>query len=174
MNPIRPFRIGILLSLFTLLFGFGLGIFFGAAEDRMKAGLKRSGEAALESVYDGDKAAMEKVVAKSWVYYKRAHLHANGLGTTSLAIILLLALLPAGLTRCRVWTATASGLGALGYSIYWLLAGMRAPSIGSTHDAKESLDWLAIPSSGLCLLGLIAAVVIVAIALFRKDAAEPE
>ncbi len=168
MNQIRPFRTGILLSLLTLLFGFGLGIFFGAAEDSMKAGLKKSGEAALQSAYGGDQAAMGKVVAKAWVYYKRSHLHANGLGTTALALIVLLALLPGKLLRFRVWTATALGLGSLGYSIYWLLAGMRAPSVGSTHDAKESLDWLAIPSAGLCLLGLIAVIVIAAMALFRK------
>ena len=168
MNQLRPFRTGILLSLFTLLFGFGLGIFFGAAEDSLKGGLQRSGEAALQSVYDGDEAAMQKVVAKAWVYYKRSHLHANGLGTTALALIVLLALLPPTNLRIRVWTATALGLGSLGYSIYWLLAGMRAPSVGSTHDAKESLDWLAIPSSGMCLLGLIAVIVIVGMALFRK------
>ena len=41
------------------------------------------------------------------------------------------------------------GLGSLGYSMFWMLAGMRAPGLGSTGAAKESLEWLAVPTSAL-------------------------
>jgi hypothetical protein len=38
-----------------------------------------------------------------------------------------------------------------------MFAGLRAPGLGSTGLAKESLAWLAIPSSGLCVLSLLVA-----------------
>ena len=49
----------------------------------------------------------------------------------------------------------ALGLGALGYSSFWLFAGVRAPGLGSTGLAKDSLEWLAVPSAGLCIVGLL-------------------
>ena len=40
--------------------------------------------------------------------------------------------------------------------------------MGSTHDAKESLSWLAVPSAGLCLVGVIAVLVLFANHYFRQ------
>lgn len=164
MQQLTQFKTALLLSLLTIAFGFGLGAAFGANEAALKGDLKARGEAALETVYKGDTQAMEKVVSKSWVYYKRAHLHANGLGTSALVIVLLLAALPSVNFRWRWITAIAQGVGSLGYSLYWLFAGMRAPSMGDTHIAKESLDFLAIPGSGCCILGLVSVIVIVCVA----------
>ncbi len=48
------------------------------------------------------------------------------------------------------------GAGGLGYSVFWLWAGFRAPALGSTGAAKESLKWLAIPSSGLFVAATVA------------------
>ncbi|MDH3592485.1 MAG: hypothetical protein OER88_11430 [Planctomycetota bacterium] len=156
---LAPCRFGVLFALLTLLFGFGLGAAFGAKEDALKGHLKEEAQAVLATTYGGDAAKAKKVTDKSWVYFKRAHLHANGLGTAALALILLLSILAAG-DRTKSLTALASGLGGLGYSIYWLLAGLRAPGMGSTGAAKDSLDWLAIPSSGLCIVGLVAVIVL--------------
>lgn len=55
------------------------------------------------------------------------------------------------------------GVGSIGYPLSWMLAGMRAPGLGSTAAAKESLYWLAVPASfglvigGLLTLGLVLA-----------------
>jgi hypothetical protein len=152
-------RIGIVLSLITLLFGFGLGGAFGAFEDSIKGSLAASAETVKDSVYSGDEAAMGKITSKAWTYYKRAHLHANGLGTTTLVLILLLGTFPGAVLVRRV-VSIALGAGALGYSSFWLLPSRRAPVFGSTHDAKESLSWLAIPSAGMLVLGLIAVLVL--------------
>ena len=154
-------RIGIVLALLTLLYGFGLGGAFGAFEDNIKGSLQASAEAVKATVYQGDEAAMKKITDKSWTYMKRAHLHANGLGTAALAIIFVLAATPVS-SRVRGGVSTALGIGALGYASFWMFAALRAPAIGSTHDAKESLSWLAIPSAGLCILGLIATLVLFA------------
>ena len=167
MERIAPMRVGILFTLLTLGFGFGLGGLFGAREDAMKAALKADAEAVLEPRYDGDRAAMKKVTDKAWAYYKRAHLHANGLGTSSLALILLSSLI-ATAPRTKAAVALALGIGSLGYTLFWLFAGMRAPGLGSTGAAKASLQWLAVPSSGLCCLGLIAVMVLCVRALYAQ------
>ena len=152
-------RIGIVLALLTLLYGFGLGGAFGAFEDNIKGSLQASAEEVKATIYQGDEAAMKKITDKSWTYMKRAHLHANGLGTAALAIIFILAGTPAS-SRVRGVVSSALGVGALGYASFWMFAARRAPAMGSTHDAKESLSWLAIPSAGLCVLGLVAVMVL--------------
>ena len=156
-------RIGIVLALLTLLYGFSLGGAFGAFEDNIKGTLEASAMAVKDTVYQGDDAAMKKITAKSWTYMKRAHLHANGLGTAALALIFVLGGTRASVMIRRV-VSGAIGIGALGYSSFWMFAALTAPALGSTHDAKEALGWLAIPSAGLCILGLIAVLV-----LFVRD-----
>ena len=156
-------RIGIVLALLTLLYGFSLGGAFGAFEDNIKGTLEASAMAVKDTVYQGDDAAMKKITAKSWTYMKRAHLHANGLGTAALALIFVLGGTRASVMIRRV-VSGAIGIGALGYSSFWMFAALTAPALGSTHDAKEALDWLAIPSAGLCILGLVAVLV-----LFVRD-----
>ena len=131
---LAPMKFGLLFALLTLLFGFGLGAAFGAAEDSIKGSLKEDAQAVLADKYGGDEAKAKKVTDKSWVYWKRAHLHANGLGTSSLALILLLSFLAVS-DRTKSIVALLLGLGGLGYAMYWLFAGMRAPSMGSTGAA---------------------------------------
>jgi len=155
---LRPLTGGILLALLAVAFGFGLGGAFGAVEDLLKDGLAASGAAVLDSAYGGDEAAMKKVVSKSWTYYKRAHLHANALGTAALACILLLAALgtPGIIDKIAAWSF---GAGALLYGFFWLLAGSLAPGMGGTGAAKEALQLIAIPGSGLCIVGLLLTIV---------------
>jgi hypothetical protein len=165
---LRPLAPGILLALASIAFGFGLGIAFGAAEDDLKDHLRANAQAVLESVYAGDESQAQPVVGKSWTYFKRAHLHANALGTTALAASLLLALLgpPGALARL---SSFAFGAGALFYAAYWLFAGLMAPGLGSTSAAKESLEWLAIPSSGACVAGLVGTLICFLRAIYQPQ-----
>jgi hypothetical protein len=169
LSPLAP---GLLLGLLAVLFGFGMGGAFGAAQNALKAGLKARGAAGLDSAYGGDEAAMTKVVRKSWSYYERAHLHANAPGTTALAAILLLSLVgtPGLLERIG---AVAFGAGTLLYGVYWLLAGMRAPGMGSTGAARESLAFIAIPGSGLCMIGLFVTIYVLVTRVMMKKARSP-
>lgn len=149
----RSISVGVLLSLLTVLFGFSLGSAFGAVESLIKKHLDDSGTAVLQSVYEGDVAAKDAVVKKSWEYLHRAHLHGGAIGTASLASILTLILL-CRIGRVAKLSALAFGSGALIYSVFWCIAGLAAPGLGSTTVAKESLSFIAIPGSGLCILGL--------------------
>ena len=108
----------------------------------------------FETAYGGEQAKMNKVTSKSWAYFKRAHLHANGLGTAALSMILLLSG-TAAVGRLEQLTAALLGIGALGYSSFWMFAALAAPALGSTGAAKEALQWLAVPTSGACIVGLI-------------------
>jgi len=156
-----------LLAVLTLLFGFALGIVFGLNEDGLKSTLKASAAEVRESAYHGDDAAIKAVLDKSWVYMQRAHLHAGGLGAAAVGLILLLSLLaaPPGLTRA---ISLGLGAGGLGYAAYWLWAGFRAPALGSTAAAKESLKWLALPSSAAVVISTAAIAVLIVCAIARR------
>jgi hypothetical protein len=158
-NKLRSMRVGILFGILALLFGLILGLVFGAAEEMVKARITNSASAVAEKVYANDEAKMKTVKDKAWVYMQRAHLHAGAMGTTAVALSLLLAFCR-GSTRLSGWTSAALGIGALGYSVYWMWAGFRAPRMGGTHLARESLDWLAIPTSGMFVLAAIVTLII--------------
>jgi hypothetical protein len=151
---IRVFSPGIILALLAILFGFGLGAAFGTVEESIKAHLNGSAEQVLDSVYHGDVSKKEAVVSKSWIYMKRAHLHGGAIGAVALASICLLVLLGHTGALERL-SAFALGAGSLVYSLFWLLAALKAPGMGSTHAAKESLGFIAIPGAALALLGVL-------------------
>lgn len=165
---LRACRWGIVLALLAILFGFAMGGVFGAAEDSLKADLSARAAAVRDTVYGGDDAKIESVLTKSWSYYKRAHMHAGGIGAAALAAILLLAALRRPPPRVRAGVAAAVGLGSVGYPLFWMLAARAAPSLGGTDAAKESLAWLAVPSAGLLLLGVVAVIALAAIDLFAS------
>ena len=60
------------------------------------------------------------------------------------------------------------GLGAVGYPLFWMGAGLRAPGLGLTAAAKESLRWLAIPSAGGLFIGALITFGLVACDLFLR------
>ena len=164
---LRPVLPGLLLAVLTLLFGFGLGGVFGLNEDAIKSRLATSAESARVSVYQGDDAKIKAVLDKSWVYMQRAHLHAGSLGATAVALIVVVVLLGTG-PGASAAISLALGAGGLGYSVFWLWAGFRAPGLGSTGAAKETLSWLAIPSSGLVVAATLAVAVLTILALARR------
>lgn len=166
---IRPALAGMLLAVLTLLFGFGLGIVFGANEDAIKSRLKSSALEVRTSVYHDDDVALKAALDKSWVYVQRAHLHSGGMGSAAVGLILVAMLLggPAMLIRA---VSLGLGAGGLGYSIYWLLAAFRLPAVGNSAAAKESLAWLAMPSSAAFVTATVALVVMLIAAMRRKPA----
>jgi len=158
-SMLAPMKAGILFAILTVILGFGLGAAFGAFEDGIKEHLASSAQPVLATTYQGDEAAVKKVIDRSWTYFQRAHLHANGIATTALALMLLLAFM-ATTPAIKSTISTFLGLGALGYSLYWLLAGMLAPELGGTGAAKESLAWLALPSVVMLIGGVLMMLVL--------------
>lgn len=169
MLSLKPVRIGLVLALLSILYGYLFGIAFGAWEDGMKEDLLASGQAVLATVYDGDETALRSVYGQAWAHYKRSHLHAGALGASALAQILLLSGLAVG-PRMKSVTAFLLGAGALGYGLSWWLVGMRAPVMGSVGRAKESLEWFAMPTAGACLVGTVLVLVFTLKSVFAKTA----
>ncbi|MGZ8919720.1 MAG: hypothetical protein ACXW3L_01925 [Limisphaerales bacterium] len=156
---LRTSAFGLVLAMATIIFGQGMGIVFGLNEAAIKGRLRNSAAEVSETIYKGDDAAIKAVLDKSWSYMKRAHLHAGSMGTTAFGFILFLCLLGTS----RWWLAAISiglGAGGLGYSLFWMWAGFRAPALGSTDAAKESLKWLAMPSSGMFVIATVALLVV--------------
>ncbi|MDP6636172.1 MAG: hypothetical protein QGG42_14835 [Phycisphaerae bacterium] len=153
---IKPAKLGTFFAMLTILYSFALGATFGLFEDDVKGHLKSEAAAVKETVYKGDEAKMKKITDKSWVYFKRAHMHAAGLGAIALAVALLLGVV-SSCSFCKFAGSLCLGLGSLGYSVFWMLAALKAPGLGSTGDAKAALVLLAQPAAGLCILGLLFA-----------------
>jgi hypothetical protein len=165
-EPVRAALPGLALAVFTVLFGFAMGGIFGLNEDLIKDRLAASAAAVTSTVYQGDPAAAEPVVAKSWEYMQRAHLHGGAIGTAAIGMIVVMLLIGTPPRTLRV-LGLALGIGALGYSVFWMWAGFIAPGLGSTGAAKESLRWLAMPSSGAVMLATVAVVILSVRAVVR-------
>ena len=146
---------GLAVAVLAVLFGFVMGGVFGLNEDLIRDRLAGSAAAVTSTVYRGDPAAAEPIVAKSWEYMQRAHLHGAAIGTAAIGMILVMLLVrPAPRTIRAV--GLGLGAGALGYAVFWMAAGFLAPGLGSTSAAKEALRWLAVPSAGALLIGTSA------------------
>lgn len=166
-KPTLPMQIGILFALLTLVYGFSLGMAFGLIEDNIKDGLKSAAEVVFSTVYKSDMGAMNSVVSKSWSYFMRAHIHAVGLGTAALVVILAVMFFgPANILSSIV--SILLGIGSLGYSSFWMFAAKKAPGLGSTGQAKESLALLAQGSSFMCYAGLLLALFIFSQTMFKR------
>jgi hypothetical protein len=142
------------------LLSFVLGGIFGVSESIIRDHLKNKGQDVVDTVYEGDSERMENVANRSFGFFRRAHFHAGGLGAVSLVVILMLMFLQASLILKKL-TALALGLGAFGYSTFWMFIGLKAPGLGNIGEARESLAYMAIPSTILCILGLISVLFII-------------
>ena len=155
----------------AILFGGLMGLSFGCCEDTIKDTLKAGAKEALSGVYKGDQAKADKVVKKSWVYMKRAHLHSQTMGVISIAFSLLVTWLnfPA---RAQMGVSLLSGLGSLGYGFFWMVSGYLAPAMGSTGAAKESVGLIAQASGGAFFVAGVTLFGLVVYKMFIKPAAE--
>ena len=155
----------------AILFGGLMGLSFGCCEDAIKDTLKASATEELSIVYKNDQAKADKVVKKSWVYMKRAHLHSQTMGVISIAFSLLVVWLnfPA---RAQMGVSLLSGLGSLGYGFFWMVSGYLAPGMGSTGAAKESVGLIAQASGGAFFVAGVTLFGLVVYKMFIKPAAE--
>jgi hypothetical protein len=153
-----PVRFGLAFGLAAVLYGWGLGTLFGFGEDWIRRGFVADAEASrhLYVRKTGSEAAataeIKRIDEVAWRYFLRAHLHAGAIGGIAVGGSLVLALLSVRPVLSSL-ASTLMGVGAIGYPLFWMLAGLRAPGLGSTGAAKESLRWLAIPSVGALIAG---------------------
>jgi hypothetical protein len=153
-------RYGILLALVAILFGGSLGLTFGCCEEDIKGFLKIQADSVSQEKYGGVQEKIDKVINKSWIYLKRAHLHSQTMGVISIAFSLLVVWVNFH-PKIQTGVSLLSGLGSLGYGMFWLLSALLAPTMGGTHQAKEAVSLLAQASgasfflAGLTLFSLL-------------------
>jgi len=135
-------KYGILLAVVAILFGGSMGLSFGCCEDDIKGFLKTQADSVAQEKYGGVQEKMDKVISKSWVYLKRAHLHSQTMGVIAIAFSLLIVFFNSH-PKIQNGVSLLSGLGSLGYGAFWLLAGLLAPAMGGTHQAKEAVSLIA-------------------------------
>lgn len=139
-------KVGTLLVLLNLVFGIGLGITFGIAEDSVQDYIAR-GIAEKPDIHD------EKSKGKIWKYAKRAHYHATGIGAFCIGLVLL-TLISSLKTNLKKWTAILISFGGL-YPLSWFNMFLLSPSIGRKaahhHIITELLVYVGV---GGLLLGI--------------------
>jgi hypothetical protein len=172
---LRPVRFGLLLGLVAVLFGWGLGVVFGLDEHGYRqrfiddAERNRAFYVQKAGSEEGASALIKRIDESAWTYSLRAHMHGGGIGSIAIGCSVVLSLLSVR-PVFKLVASTLLGAGSVGYPVFWLLAGMRAPGLGSTGAAKESLQWLAIPSAGALFAGAVITLGLVVADLFFRRA----
>ena len=143
---LKVIKIGLLITLLSLLFGIGLGIVFGAKEEVFKNYISQNIQA-NPTLHD------DKSKDKIWRYVQRAHFHSAGIASYSLALLLII-LVSKMKTNAKSFSSTMIGIGTL-YPLSWYLMFYLAPQIGRdaahNHILTESIVYI---STSAFLIGL--------------------
>ena len=148
---IKPVKFGIFLVLLALLFGIGLGVYFGIAEDSVKAFIA-NGIAANPGVHDA------KSAGKLWRYIQRAHFHSSGIAAFSIGLILLV-MFSSLKTKLKQITSILISLGGL-YPLSWFMMFYLGASMGrkAAHHHFITEAFVYIGTGGLLLgIGILSA-----------------
>lgn len=164
-------KYGILIAMIAILFGGSMGLSFGCCEDDVKGFLKSQADSVFQEKYGGIQDKKDKVVNKSWIYVKRAHLHSQTMGVIAIAFSLLVAWLNFH-PKIQLGVSVLSGIGSLGYGIFWLLAALLAPAMGGTHAAKEAVGLVAQVSGTSFFVAGVTMFVVLAYTMFVKRPTE--
>ena len=139
IEQVSEVKIGLFLVMMTLIFGIGLGVVFGVAEDSVKSYIS-DGVAAHIDVHD------KKSNSKIWRYAQRAHFHATGIAAFSFGLVLLIMVSSLKRQLKRV-SSVLVGLGGL-YPLSWFTMFILAPSIGRSaahhHFITETFTYIGV------------------------------
>ena len=148
---LKVIKVGLLITLLSLVFGIGLGIAFGAKEEVFKNYISENIQA-NPTVHD------HKSKDKIWRYVQRAHFHSSGIAAYSLALLLII-LVSKMKDSMKSFSATMIGVGTL-YSFAWYLMFYLAPLIGrdaaKNHFLTESIVYISTAAFVIGLFMIIA------------------
>ena len=160
-DEMKTVKIGLLLVMLTLIFGIGMGVIFGVAEDSIQSYIA-DGVAAHAEVHD------DKSKGKIWRYAQRSHFHATGIAAFSIGLVLLV--MHSSLKRkLKTVAAVLVGLGGL-YPLSWFTMFLLSPSMGRDaahhHIMTELFTFVGV--GGLLLgIGILSGNLF--LDLFRED-----
>ncbi len=158
---LKVIKVGLLITLLSLIFGTGLGIAFGAKEEVFKNYISTNIQA-NPTVHD------DKSKDKIWRYVQRAHFHSSGIAAYSLALLLII-LLSKMKNSMKSFSSTMIGIGTL-YPFSWYLMYYLAPLIGRdaahNHILTESIVYV---STGAFLIGLFMIITNIFLNMFGDE-----
>ncbi len=135
---LKVIKIGLAITLLSLIFSVGMGVVFGANEKVFKNYISTNIELNPQ-VHD------KKSESKIWRYAQRAHFHAGGIAAYSLALLLII-LFSKMKDSYKKLSSTLIGVGTL-YPFAWLTIFMLAPHIGRDaakhHILTESIVYVS-------------------------------
>lgn len=145
-GDLKAVKIGLFMVMLTLVFGIGMGVTFGVAEDTVKSYISE-GVALHANVHD------DKSNSKIWRYAQRSHFHATGIAAFSIGLVILI--MVSSLKRSMKSVASVLvGLGGL-YPLSWFSMFILAPSLGRDaahhHMITETFTYIGV---GGLLLGI--------------------
>ena len=170
---------GIILALGTIFYGAFMATTFGVYESDIKAtllqearehtvGVTVPGHAqekdADQKVFESETEA-QKIADKAWVYMKRAHTHAEGLGAITLVVALLIghmALRPV-IQRCL---SLGISLGGFVYPLCLFYAAVWMVDKGKTA-AKADVHYFAVSSVTLYIIGIALVLILIILRHFH-------
>jgi len=145
-KELKTVNIGLLLIILALLFGIGLGVTFGVAEEPIKSYISE-GVASHSELHDKNSSS------KIWRYAQRAHFHALGISAFSLGLVILVMFSSLN-NKLKKTSAILIGLGGL-YPLSWFTMFILAPSLGRGaahhHIITELFTYIGV---GGLLLGI--------------------
>lgn len=145
-DKLKPVKIGLLLVMLTLVFGIGMGVTFGVAEDSIQSYISE-GVASHADLHD------DKSSGKIWRYAQRAHFHATGISAFSIGLVLLI-MFSSLKQQLKTVAAILVGLGGL-YPLSWFTMFLLSPSLGRDaahhHFITEMFTFIGV---GGLLLGI--------------------
>jgi len=146
VEELKAVKIGLFLVMLTLIFGIGMGVTFGIAEDSIQSYIS-DGVTSHAELHD------EQSKEKIWRYAQRAHFHATGIAAFSLGLVLLV-MFSSLKQKLKTVSSFLVGLGGL-YPLSWFTMFILAPSIGRSaahnHFMTEIFTYIGV---GGLLLGL--------------------
>ncbi len=163
-EKIRPITWGIVLSCVAILITFFTGMWMGLDEGGIREGFKASGMTVLDSLYNGDEAALDAMVGTAWAVTMRAHVHWAGMGAAALAMCFILLLV-----KVPNWYKQISsiflGFGAVVYPLSWWYIAQNLTVLGKA--VKDDVHWIAALGIGPIVAGAIAVVAALIYTFFK-------
>lgn len=163
---IRPILVGLLFSFTAVFLGEAAGLAFSRYKNQIQETFQEEIRSHKQDVFLRERE-IERAVSDTWLYAKRFHYHAMGLGALSIAMILALALTWVSDSVKRA-LSVALGAGAVLIPSGWFLMALKTSYMG-TAAAKMSLQMLILCCVGLHILAIGGVCFIYLLWFFYKE-----
>lgn len=154
---IRPVAIGLLLSLSAVFLGEAAGLAFNRYKTKIIETYKIEVTSHKRDVFLQERE-VKKAISQTWIFTKRFHYHAMGLGAISISLILALAITWVSASVKRL-LSIALGAGALLIPSGWFLTALKTSYMGATA-AQKSLEALILCCTGMHVAAVLAVILV--------------